>query len=388
MKLSGSRNDLLSDWKISPTRQPQPSEYDFDVDKALTSIVGLRTIVPDDAFTAEALGTERSGHGVVIRDNVVLTIGYLITEAEEIWISLGGDRVVAGHPLAYDQVTGFGLVQALGELDLPALPLGRSGTAELGSRVVMAGAGGRHHSLAARIVAKQEFAGYWEYVIDEAIFTAPAHPFWGGAALIDAEGKLLGVGSLQVDQRAQTGESGQLNMVVPIDLLKPILGDLLSSGRPNRPPHAWLGLFATDLEGKVFIVGVYSGAPSDRAGLKPGDLVVSVGGEPVSSLADFFRKVWSLGPSGVTVPLDRSARGRDGRSAHRLGRAGEVSQEAEDAFVAAQAFSHVLVVSSAGRMPDRHDSNLAGRFVDRIVRPTTNTFGRPAFDTRQVLSSS
>ena len=132
----------LSDWKISPTRQPQPSEYDFDLDQALTSIVGLRTIVPDDAFTAEALGTERSGHGVVIRDNVVLTIGYLITEAEEIWISLGGDRVVAGHPLAYDQVTGFGLVQALGALDLPALPLGRSGTAELGSRVVMAGSGG------------------------------------------------------------------------------------------------------------------------------------------------------------------------------------------------------------------------------------------------------
>ena len=122
-------------------------------------------------------------------------------------------------------------------------------------------------------------------------------------------------------------------MVVPIDLLKPILGDLLSSGRPNRPPHAWLGLFATDLEGKVFIVGVYSGAPADRAGLKPGDLVVSVGGEPVSSLADFFRKVWSLGPAGVDGAARRSARGRDGRSAHRLERAREVSQETTDAFV-------------------------------------------------------
>ncbi len=293
----------LSDWKITPARQPKPGDYDFDLELALTSIVGLRTVVPDDAFTAEALGTERSGHGVVIRDKVVLTIGYLITEAEEIWISLGGDRVVAGHPLAYDQTTGFGLVQALGDLALPSLPLGNSGMAELGSRVVMAGAGGRQHSIAARIVAKQEFAGYWEYLVDEALFTAPAHPFWGGAALIDAAGALLGVGSLQVEQKTPNGESGQLNMVVPIDLLKPILGDLLSTGRPKHPPHAWLGLFATDLEGKVFVVGVYAGAPADQAGLKPGDLIVSAGGEPVSSLSSFFRKVWSLGPPGSAVTL-------------------------------------------------------------------------------------
>jgi S1-C subfamily serine protease len=293
----------LTEWKVPPANQPRASDYGFDLDRVLASVVGLHSIIPSDAFSADTLGTERAGNGVVIDDGLVLTIGYLITEAEEIWISLGGDRVVPGHPLAYDQTTGFGLVQALGDLDLPPLPLGQSGAAALGSRVVMGGSGGRHHSLATRIVAKQEFAGYWEYVVDEAIFTAPAHPFWGGAALLDVEGQLLGIGSLQVEQKTPTGESGQLNMVVPIDLLKPILGDLLSSGRPNRPPPAWLGLFATDLEGKVFIVGVYSGAPADRAGLKPGDLVVSVGGEQVSSLADFFRRVWSLGPAGVAVPL-------------------------------------------------------------------------------------
>ena len=157
--------------------------------------------------------------------------------------------------------------------------------------------------MAARIVAKQEFAGYWEYVLDEAIFIAPAHPYWGGAALLDTAGALLGIGSLQLEQKMPNGESGQLNMVVPIDLLKPILDDLLSTGRPVRPPHAWLGMFATDLEGKVFVVGVSSGAPADRAGVKPGDLVVSVAGERVSGLAGFFRKVWSLGPAGVTVPL-------------------------------------------------------------------------------------
>jgi S1-C subfamily serine protease len=293
----------LSDWKITPSGQPKPGEYDFDLEQALTSIVGLRTIVPGDAFTAEVLGTERGGHGVVIQDGIVLTIGYLITEAEQVWISVGDDRVIPGHPLGYDTATGFGLVQALGRLDVPSLPLGQSASAELGSRVIMAGSGGRKHALAARIVAKQEFAGYWEYVLDEAIFIAPAHPFWGGAALIDASGGLIGIGSLQVEQRAQAGEIGQLNMVVPIDILKPILTDLMTIGRPNRPPNAWLGLFATDLDGKVFIVGVYSGAPAERAGLKPGDLIVSVGGESVSSLAGFFRKVWSLGPAGVAVPL-------------------------------------------------------------------------------------
>jgi S1-C subfamily serine protease len=299
----------LSDWQITPARQPKPGEYDFDLERALTSIVGLRTIVPDDAFTAEVLGTERGGHGVVIRDGVVLTIGYLITEADEVWISLADDRVMPGHPIAYDQTTGFGLVRALGALDLPALPLGRSSAAQPGSRVVMAGAGGFRHALAARIVAKQEFAGYWEYVLDEALFTAPAHPYWGGAALIGPGGDLLGIGSLQVERRTASGETGQLNMVVPVDLLKPILDDLLSTGRPARPPRAWLGLFATDLEGKVFVVGVYDGAPAEKAGLKPGDLIQSVAGTPVTSLGGFFRKVWSLGPAGVEVPLVVSREG-------------------------------------------------------------------------------
>ncbi len=301
----------LSDWQITPARQPKAGEYDFDLERALTSIVGLHTKVPEDAFTAEVLGTERGGHGVVIRDNVVLTIGYLITEADEVWINLADDRVLPGHPIAYDQTTGFGLVRALGALDLPPLPLGHSSAALPGSRVVMAGAGGRRHSLAARIVAKQEFAGYWEYVLDEAIFTAPAHPYWGGAALIGAGGALLGIGSLQVEQRTTGGEGGQLNMAVPIDLLKPILDDLLLTGRAGRPPNAWLGLFATDLESKVFVVGVYAGAPADQAGLKPGDLIQSVAGEPVTGLAGFFRKVWSLGPAGVAVPLIVS---RDGET--------------------------------------------------------------------------
>ena len=299
----------LSDWKISPARQPDAADYDFDLDRALASAVSLRTIVPPDAFTADTLGTERGGTGIVIRDNVVLTIGYLITEAEEIWIGLDDGRAVAGHPLAYDQATGFGLVQALGSLDLPSLPLGDSAAAAQGNRVVIAAAGGREHALAARIVAKQEFAGYWEYVLDEAIFIAPAHPFWGGTGLIGPGGDLIGIGSLQVEHGTSGDEGDHLNMVVPIDLLKPILDDMMETGSAKRPPKPWLGLFASELDGQVFVVGVYTDAPADAAGLKPGDLIESVAGEPVAGLADFFRKAWAFGPAGGEVPIIASREG-------------------------------------------------------------------------------
>lgn len=301
---------VLSNWQITKAKQPNPSDYTFDLDHALSSVVSIRTVIPDDAFTAETLGTERAGSGVVIRDGVVLTIGYLITEAEEIWISLGDGGVVAGHPLAYDQETGFGLVQALGKLDLPALPLGQSGAAGAGTQVVTAGGGGRQHSVAATIVARQEFAGYWEYVLDNAIFTAPAHPFWGGTALIGPAGDLLGIGSLQLEQANATGETGHLNMVVPIDLLKPILDDMLSTGRANRPPRPWLGLFATEIDGQVYVAGLSTGGPAERAGLRQADLVVAVAGRKVSDLADCFRRVWALGQAGVDVPLTVA---RDGR---------------------------------------------------------------------------
>src|SRR6516225_2235665 len=155
----------LSDWKVPPGEQPKAADYAYDLDAAMNAVVGLRATVPEDAFTAQTLGTERAGNGVLIRDTgLVLTIGYLITEAESIWLTPITGTPVPGHALAYDQETGFGLVQALGKLDLPVLPIGDSGRAQIGDRVVVAGFGGRHRSVAARILAKQEFAGYWEYV--------------------------------------------------------------------------------------------------------------------------------------------------------------------------------------------------------------------------------
>jgi S1-C subfamily serine protease len=292
----------LSDWKIPAAAQPRPQDYAYDLDAALASMVGLRSLVPADAFTAETLGTERVGHGVIIRSNgLVLTIGYLITEAETIWLHLSDGRVVPGHALTFDQETGFGLVQALARIDLPAMPLGRSATAQIGERVVIAGAGGRERSVAARIVGKQEFAGYWEYVLDEAIFTAPAHPNWGGTAMIGPAGDLLGIGSLQLE-RGGAAEGQYLNMIVPIDLLTPILDNMLT-GQVRKPPRPWLGIYSTEAENRVVIVGLAARGPASRADLRTGDIIVAVDGEEIGDLATLYRGIWALGAAGVEVPL-------------------------------------------------------------------------------------
>jgi len=292
----------LQEWKVPPSSQPRAQDYSYDLERALSSILGVHAIIPPDAFTADTLGEERAGNGVLIDDGLVLTVGYLITEAETIWLHLGDGNVVPGHALGYDQETGFGLVQALGQIDLPSLPIGSSDDIEIGERVVVGGAGGRTRSVAARIAARQEFAGYWEYVLDEAIFTYPAHPNWGGTGLISPQGELIGIGSLQVE-RERDGENEHLNMVVPIDLLKPILDDLRKFGRVNKPARPWLGLYSTEIEDKIVIVGIAPKGPASRAELKTGDVVLEVAGESVTTLGDFYRKVWSLGPAGVEIPL-------------------------------------------------------------------------------------
>lgn len=290
-------------WIVPESSQPKPGEYAFDLERALTGIVGLRAAVPEDAFTAHTLGTERMGNGVLIRENgLILTVGYLIMEAQEVWLHLHNGRMVPGHVLCFDQQTGFGLVQALERLDLPVLPLGNSADAQIGSRVVVAGAGGRSHSLAAHIVARQEFAGYWEYVLDEALFTAPSHPHWGGTGMIGPQGELLGIGSLQLEGAGASGKV-PLNMIIPIDLLKPILNDLLNFGQANRPPRPWLGIYASNYEERIIIMGLAQGGPADKAELRPGDVVLEVGGHEVSELAEFFRSIWALGDAGVSVPM-------------------------------------------------------------------------------------
>ena len=292
----------LMEWKVPPAFQPHAGDFGFDLERALASVVGLHSIIPADAFTAETLGTERAGNGVVIDDGLVLTIGYLITEAETLWLHLGDGRVMEGHALGFDSVSGFGLVQALGRLNINPLPLGSSATARIGERVVVGGAGGRTRSVASQIVAKQEFAGYWEYLLDEAIFTYPAHPNWGGAGLISNSGELIGIGSLQME-RERGGRTEHVNMIVPIDLLKPVLDDLRRFGRVNRPARPWLGMFSTEIDHRVVVIGIAGNGPAARAELKAGDVILAVTGEKFEGQSSFYRKLWALGPAGVDVPL-------------------------------------------------------------------------------------
>ena len=292
----------VTEWKVPPAFQPRPADYGFDLDRALASVVGLHSLVSADAFTAETLGTERAGNGVVIDDGLVLTIGYLITEAETVWLHLGDGRVMEGHALGFDAVTGFGLVQALGRMDIDPLPLGASAAARVGDRVVVGGTGGRTRSVASHIAAKQEFAGYWEYLLDEALFTYPAHPNWGGTGLISGSGELIGIGSLQLE-RERAGKAEHVNMIVPIDLLKPVIDDLLKFGSVNRPARPWLGMYSTEIDNRVVVIGISGNGPAARAELRAGDVILAVEGERITSQSAFYRKLWSLGPAGVDVPL-------------------------------------------------------------------------------------
>ena len=300
------------DWEIPLNLQPDPDDYSFDLERGLRAVVGLRANVPTEAFTAGALGTERAGSGVVIReDGLVVTIGYLITEAESVWLITNDGRAVAGHALAYDQTTGFGLVQALGRLGLPAMPIGASSTVRIGDAAILAAGGGREHAIEAKVVGRQEFAGYWEYLLDEALYTAPAHPFWSGAALVGEDGKLLGIGSLILQQGDGKGRRADMNMIVPISLLPPILDDLMTLGRVSQPPRPWLGLYVMEGEGGLIVGGLADGGPAERAGVRAGDRITGFEDDEIADLAMLWRRLWASGSAGATVRLRLSRDGTD-----------------------------------------------------------------------------
>ena len=290
-------------WGFPRELQPKAHEVRFDLGAALDSVVALRAEVPEDAFTASILGTERIGNGVVIRDDgLVLTIGYLIVEAETVWPTANDGSVVPAHPLAYDFATGFGLLQPLGAFHRPALARGSSARTAAGDEVIAIGHGGRAHALKAQVFAKREFAGPWEYLIDDALFTTPPHPEWSGAALVGDDGRLVGIGSLFV-QEPHGDDVVKANMFVPIDLLEPVLPALLAHGRTPGPARPWLGMYTVQSQEGLVVSGVAPSGPADEAGVENGDRVLEVAGERVASLADFFRRVWRQGPAGTDIRL-------------------------------------------------------------------------------------
>jgi S1-C subfamily serine protease len=296
------------DWEIPANLRPDPDDHAYDLDARLGAVLSLRTHVPSDAFTAETLGTERIGSGVAITapgapEGLVLTIGYLITEAETVWLVDSNGRSVPGHALAFDQATGFGLVIALGKLAASPLELGNSDALSVGTTAVMAAGGGRARAVETKVVGRQEFAGYWEYVLDDAIFTAPAHPFWSGAALIGTDGKLAGIGSLILQQGDGRGSRADMNMVVPIKILQPILATLLTTGHSGIPPRPWLGVFVMESEGGLVVGGMADNGPAEKAGLRNGDRIIGVGEEEVTEVAQLWRMIWATGAPGVQVKL-------------------------------------------------------------------------------------
>jgi len=289
--------------EVDQALRPIAQLFDFDLERRLSSVLTLESRVSDDAATARTLGTYRPGNGVVIgAEGLVLTIGYLVTEADDVTLTTGDGRRIPAHVLGIDQATGFGLVHALEPLGLPPLPIGDSRRLRPEAAVIAAGGGGLAHALGGRVLAREPFPGYWEYYLEEALFVEPAHPHWSGAALIGPAGDLVGIGSLYMEQLSKDGDVSPINMFVPAELLPPILDDL-ASGRATRPPRPWLGVISRVVQSHVVIQDVTPGGPAARAELRGGDIVHRLAGETVTDLAGFYTRLWALGPPGVVVPL-------------------------------------------------------------------------------------
>jgi S1-C subfamily serine protease len=272
-------------------------------EETLSAVVRVKSKVPRAGRTAATLGTEREGSGIIVRDGYVATIGYLAIEASSIEVTAADGKTVPATLAGYDHASGFGVLKLLAPVAGSRLALGESASLAERDPALVASFGGRESANIVYVVSRRPFSGSWEYLLDAAIFTYPPVPNWSGAALIGTQGELLGVGSLIVADAGGPGTQSPGNMFVPIDLLKPILDDLIAHGKARGPVRPWLGLAAEELRGRLIVARVSPEGPAERAGVKRGDLVLGVGGEEVGSLADFYRKVWSRGAAGVEVPL-------------------------------------------------------------------------------------
>jgi S1-C subfamily serine protease len=285
------------------------AEPEGELARRLEAIVRIHADVPAEARTAAYLGTTRDGAGVVIDDaGLIVTIGYVITEAMGAEVTAANGRVSRADIVGFDIASGLGLLRAVEPLGVKPMPIGSAqGLAEK-TPVVVANSGGPEAAQPAVVVSRRTFAGYWEYLLEDAIFTAPPHPAWSGAALLGPDGRLAGIGSLIVGDAA-AGSPG--NMFVPIDRLQPVMGDLLALGRPATPPRPWLGVNLRELDGKLVVGRVASDGPSEAAGIRHGDRVTAIDGAPAHDLADFYRTLWRLGDAGIPVRLSVIRQGRE-----------------------------------------------------------------------------
>ena len=294
---------------------PRPAAAQPDLMEVLSAVVAVEARVPDDARTAAILGDERLGTGIVIDGaGLVVTIGYLILEATDAWVRTGGGQRVPADILAYDHETGFGLLRAQAPLDkVVPMALGDSDALVEGQPAVIASFGGPGVLQPVMTVSRRDFAGYWEYLLEDAIFTSPPYRLFGGAALMSTGGRLVGVGSLIVPDAAPEPTPAPGNMFVPIAQLKAVLADLIASGRSASPLRPWLGVYAEESEdGRVVVLSVADDGPALKAGVEPGDIIVSTGDVRVHGLADFYRKLWNGREPGdrVTLTVEREGESR------------------------------------------------------------------------------
>ncbi len=281
-----------------------PARAEFNAEKLLSAVIGVKTEVPSDARTAAFLGTTREGSGVVIdSDGLILTIGYLILEASSATIIVPGGEEIPATVIAYDYETGFGLLRAARPPKVTPMEFGDSANVREDDPMLVAAHGAPYAVRATVVVARRDFAGYWEYLLENAIFTAPPHPLFGGAALIDSSGRLVGIGSLIVPDARGPGAPVHGNMFVPIDRLKPVLGALLENGRPPGRSKPWIGIFTQEARGHLFVTSVAKGGPAAKAGIERNDIILGVADRPIADQADFYRKMWKLGDAGIDVPL-------------------------------------------------------------------------------------
>jgi S1-C subfamily serine protease len=274
-------------------------------DESLRGVVQVNAFIPNDARTASSLGTEREGTGVVIDDSgLVLTIGYLILEAIEVTVEDPDQQTVPASIVAYDHESGFGLIRANHALGVKPIALGDSTALTPMQPLLVVSHVGAFEAAGVYLVDRREFAGYWEYLLEEALFTSPPHAKFGGAALLDQGGRLVGIGSLFVNDAAFQDRPIPGNMFIPIDVLKPIMADLLTRGRRADPSRPWLGLSMEEHRGRLFVTRVAPDGPGEAAGIQPNDIIVGIDGAPIQGLGDFYRKLWGRGNAGITVPLD------------------------------------------------------------------------------------
>lgn len=269
----------------------------------LSAVVRVRAKILSNARSAESLGLQREGSGVLVREGYVATIGYLVIESETIEVTGADGRSVPATLAGYDHASGFGLVRLLAPLGGKPLDIGDSAALAERDLALVASHGGRDGVSVVQVISRRPFSGSWEYLLDAAIWTYPAVPNWSGAPLIGPKGDFLGIGSLIVGDAAAPGVPSPGNLFVPADLLRPILEDLISIGRSSAPVRPWLGMSTEEIRGHLLVSRVSAEGPADVAGVKEGDILIGVGEEPVSTLADFYRKVWARGAAGVEVPL-------------------------------------------------------------------------------------